>query len=99
MSKPVTQIRNAEQEHEPDDVGQALRAEADPRPEDALQDDHQRPATVERRERQAVHERQVGRQDARDVERQDRTGVEEDVADLRSRSRPARRPAGPPSGC
>src|SRR6185503_15416658 len=39
-----------EQEHEPDHVGQLLRAEADPRPEDALERQHQHPAAVQRRE-------------------------------------------------
>ena len=72
-----------EQEDEPDHVGQLLGAQADPRPEEALEHDHQHPATVERRERQDVHEREVGRQDARDVEGHDRTGVPEHVADLR----------------
>src|SRR6478609_4239718 len=85
-----------EQEGEPDDVGQALGADADPAAEDRLQDDHQHPPAIERWEREAVHEREVGRQDPRDIERQDRPAVEEHVADLgrdpdRSRDRRRRR--------
>src|SRR6476659_2752129 len=72
-----------EQEREPDDVRQPLRADADPLPEHGLQDDHQHPATIEGWERQAVHEGEVGRQDAGNVESQDRAGAEEHVGDLR----------------
>src|SRR6478736_620790 len=71
-----------EQEHEPDHVGQLLRAEADPRPEDALERQHQHPSAVQGRERQDVDHGQVGRQDPGDVEQHDRPAVPEDVADL-----------------
>ena len=71
-----------EQEHHADDVRQLLRTEADPLAEEPLERDHQHPAAIERRERQDVDEREVGRQDAGDVQREDRAGVPEDVADL-----------------
>src|SRR4029079_13504243 len=57
-----------EEEHEPDEVGQPLRLEAEPGAQEALDGDHQHPTAIERRERQDVHDREVGRQDARDVE-------------------------------
>src|SRR5436190_7543978 len=75
--------QEGEQEREPDHVGEALGAKADPTAEDRLEDDHQDPAAVEGRERKDVHEGQVRREDAGHVQRQDRTGAEEDVADLR----------------
>src|SRR4051794_10110043 len=55
--------QEGEQEDKPHHVGQLLGAEADPRPEDPLQDDHQHPSTIERRERQDVDEGEVRRQD------------------------------------
>src|SRR5262245_15185450 len=70
------------QDGEPDDVRQALGLEADPRPEDRAEHDHQHPAAVERGERQDVDESEVRRQDACDIEREDRPGAEEDVANL-----------------
>src|SRR5689334_18822622 len=60
------------QDGEADDVRRLLRLEADARPEQPLEDDHQHPPAVERRERQDVDEGEVGRQDAGHVERQDR---------------------------
>src|SRR4029079_13926040 len=75
--------QEGEEEREADDVGQPLRADADPGPEDRLQDDHQHPAAIEGRERQAVHEGEVRRQNPGDVEGQDRARAEEHVGDLR----------------
>src|SRR3954468_436786 len=71
-----------EQEGEPDDVRHLLGAQAEPRPEDPFEDEHEDPAAIERRERKAVHEGQVRRQDPHDVDRHDDPGPEEDVADL-----------------
>ena len=45
-----------EQEHEADEVGEALGPQADPRAEEPLEDEHQHPAAIERRERQDVHD-------------------------------------------
>ena len=71
-----------EQEHEADHVGQLLGPDAQPRPEEPLERDHQHPAAIERRERQDVDDGEVGRQDARDVQRDHRAELPEDVADL-----------------
>ena len=89
----------AEQEHEPDDVGQPLRAEADPRRRrcDFSTSISARPPSSGGNG-QAVHQGEVGRQDARHVERQDRTGAEEDVADLGGDADRARDRLAAPSG-
>src|SRR3954447_15531050 len=71
-----------EQEHEADDVGELLGAEADPCSEDALERDHQHPTAVERRGRQDGHDGKDCRQDPGHIQRHDRTAVPEDVADL-----------------
>src|SRR6476469_2134680 len=71
-----------EQEHEPDHVRELLGAQAEPCPEDPLEDEHQDAAAVERRERQDVDEGEVGRQDPGDVDRHDDPGAEEDAGDL-----------------
>ena len=51
-------------------------------PDDGLEDDHQHPAAVEGRERQDVHEREVGRQDRRPGRASRAALLPEHVADL-----------------
>ena len=65
MSNTVIQIRNVNSATKPDGVGQLLGAQRDLLAEarDRLEHDHQHPAAVEGRERQEVHQREVGRQD------------------------------------
>src|SRR6476661_2689530 len=72
-----------EEEDEPDDVGQALGAQADPPPEQPLEDDHEHPSAIEGREGQDVDDREVRGQQAGDVESDHRPELPEHVADLR----------------
>src|SRR5436190_4697128 len=81
--EPCDPDQEGEQEDEADHVRQLLRTHADPRPEQPLQRDDQHPATIERREGQDVHDREVGRQDPGHVQRDDRPELPEDVANLR----------------
>src|SRR3990170_3057419 len=72
----------AETARDADEVGQPLRPEREPLADEALQDQHQHPTAVEGRERQDVHDGEVGREDAGQVEGHDRAEAPEDVADL-----------------
>ena len=93
MSKPVIQMRNANRNTNPTTYVSRSARRLIRVAEDRLEHDHQHPAAVERRERQDVHEREVGRQDAGDVERHDRP------APRRTRRRSASRcPTGPETG-
>src|SRR5262245_13179884 len=56
--------QEGEQEPEADEVRQPLGLDADPRPGDLLDHEHEHAPAVEWRERQDVHERKVGREDA-----------------------------------
>src|SRR5436190_13191128 len=78
-----------EQEHESDHVGELLGPHAKPGSEEPLERDHQHPAAIERREGQDVDHRQVGRQHAGDVQREQRSELPEDVADPSGDARPA----------
>ena len=99
MSKPLTQIRNANRNTNPTTYVSRSARRLIRAPKIRLQDDHQHPPAVERRERQDVDEGEVRRQDPGDVERHDEPGAEEDVGDLGRDADRARRPAAPPSGC
>src|SRR3954469_17276951 len=74
--------QEAEQQHEADEVRDAFDADGQPRSGDRLQEDHEDPATVERRERQDVHEREIGRQDPGEHEEEQRAAGPEDLPDL-----------------
>ena len=74
--------QEGEQEHEADHVRQLLGAQAHAVTEEALERDHQHPPAIERRERQDVDDRQVGRQHARDIQREDRPELPEDITEL-----------------
>src|SRR6476661_5433399 len=71
-----------EQHDEADDVRQPFGAQAEPPPEHGLEGDDEHPSAVEGRERQDVHDREVRRQQAGHVQRDDRAELPEDVTDL-----------------
>src|SRR5436190_6844411 len=79
------EIGDPEQQREDDasahQVGQALGLDADASTRDRLDQDHEHPPAVQRRERQDIHEREIGRQQAREEQRVNRAGLPEHLAD------------------